>query len=76
MPGLWYPGKGCHPDGEESLVLSEADAPACRPCGRLPMDQEIACLLAASQLVMFHDLWKTSWNKNSIANNLNKTALS
>lgn len=26
--------------------------------------------------VMFHDLWKTSWNKKSIANNLDKTALS
>ena len=50
MPGLWYPGKGCHPDGKESLVLSVADAaPACHPCGQLPMDQEIACLLAASQ---------------------------
>ena len=31
-------------------MLSVADAaPACHPCGQLPMDQEIACLLAASQ---------------------------
>lgn len=62
--GLWYPEKGCRPDGQESPELSEADAAsACRPHGQLPVDQEVACLLAASQLVMFHNLWETSWNK-------------
>ena len=61
MPGSWYPEKGCRPDRQENPVLSEADAAsACQPRGQLPVDQEVACLLAASQLVMFHNLWETS----------------
>ena len=64
MPGSWYPEKGCRPDRQENPVLSEADAAsACQPRGQLPVDQEVACLLAASQLVMFHNLWETSRNK-------------